>query len=72
MALRTVHEFEESGQVLVYDTDDVERLEFDTPRNVVPCQCGPECNHTHKLGPAHLNVHLHFKAGARGAFWKDI
>lgn len=51
------------GMALVYDTNDVARLDFSTPHDVIEDDAG------HKsLGTAHLNISIDFLPG-KGPRW---
>jgi hypothetical protein len=59
---------EHEGQVLGYDWDDVESVEFETPRDVKE-SWNEDGTVTRELGKAHLNVCITFKEGTDGARW---
>lgn len=60
MATHTVFETED-GQVLTYDQEDVEHIEFSTPVDVHE----QEDSNKRTLGKHHLNVSITFKDGTK-------
>lgn len=59
---------EHEGQILGYNQDDVESIDFETPRDIVE---RVEDGHVLRSpGTAHLNVRITFKEGC-AAQWKN-
>lgn len=58
------------GAVLTYDTDDVENIEIDTPKDVIDVTPPGATSYTRELGQAHLVLRVDFKEGKQ-AVWVD-
>lgn len=54
-----------NGQVLTYDTDDVEDVKLSTPHDVIDITEPEDTAHHRKLGQAHLHVTVDFKPGKK-------
>lgn len=58
------------GQVLTYDTDDVQDITFSTPNDVHEIGVTEKGYALRELGQSHLTLRAHFKPGKR-AVWVD-
>lgn len=54
-----------NGATLTYDTDDVENLRIEAPRDVIDITKPEDTSYHRKLGDAHLHLHIDFKPGKK-------